>query len=113
MQWIKLDKFNVKSSNILSLSTKCGIFTTSIKNVKGSIMKSWSLRLKLILGAVLGLTLTLAAVILTGWLAMQKNGQEAVKQASTSFESLVVSNLHDAASSVATEVSVFINRRRV
>ncbi|WP_191905978.1 methyl-accepting chemotaxis protein [Nitrincola iocasae] len=73
-------------------------------------MKSWSLRLKLILGAVLGLTLTLAAVILTGWLAMQKNGQEAVKQASTSFESLVVSNLHDAALSVATEVSVFINR---
>lgn len=73
-------------------------------------MKNWSLRFKLILGAVLGLTLTLTAVILVGWFTMQKNGQEAVKQASGSFEALVVNNLHDAAASVATEVSVFINR---
>lgn len=73
-------------------------------------MKRLSLRFKLILGAVLGLTLTLAAVILVGWMTMQKSGQEAVELAATSFEAQMVANLHDSAASVSTEVSVFINR---
>ncbi|MFN3880661.1 MAG: methyl-accepting chemotaxis protein [Nitrincola lacisaponensis] len=73
-------------------------------------MKRLSLRFKLILGAVLGLTLTLTAVILVGWMTMQKSGQEAVELAATSFEAQMVANLHDSAASVSTEVSVFINR---
>lgn len=48
-------------------------------------MKRLSLRFKLILGAVLGLTLTLASVILVGWMTMQKSGQEAVELAATSI----------------------------
>ncbi|WP_409522406.1 methyl-accepting chemotaxis protein [Nitrincola sp. MINF-07-Sa-05] len=73
-------------------------------------MRTWSLRLKLTLGAALGLTLTLIAVIAIGWITMQKSGEQAVEDASTSFEALVERNLTEAAQVVSGEVSQFINR---
>ena len=73
-------------------------------------MKQWSLRFKLIMGAGLGLTLTLAAVILVGWFTMQRSGQAAVELAADAFEEQMIASLNESAQAVATEVSVFINR---
>jgi methyl-accepting chemotaxis protein len=73
-------------------------------------MNKLSLRFKLITGAGLGLTLTLAAVILVGWSTMQKSGQAAVEMAADAFEEQMIANLNESAQAVATEVSVFINR---
>ncbi len=73
-------------------------------------MKQLSLRFKLMLGAGLGLILTLASIILVGWLTMQKSGQEAIEVAAEAFEEQMVASLNESAQAVATEVSVFINR---
>ncbi|WP_151670761.1 methyl-accepting chemotaxis protein [Nitrincola schmidtii] len=73
-------------------------------------MKHLSLRFKLISGAGLGLTLTLAAVILVGWTTMQKNGQATVEMAADAFEEQLIANLNESAQAVASEVSIFINR---
>ena len=73
-------------------------------------MKHLSLRFKLISGAGLGLTLTLAAVILVGWTTMQKNGQATVEMAADAFEEQLIASLNESAQAVASEVSIFINR---
>lgn len=73
-------------------------------------MKHLSLRFKLIMGAILGLTLSLSAVILVGWTTMQKSGASAVDMAAGAFENQVIASLNESASAVANEVSVFINR---
>ena len=73
-------------------------------------MKHLSLRLKLISGAGLGLTLTLAAVILVGWSTMHKSGQATVEMAADAFEEQLIANLNESAQAVASEVSIFINR---
>lgn len=73
-------------------------------------MKHLSLRFKLILGAGLGLALTLTSVILVGWLNMQKSGHEAVEMTADAFEAQMIASLNESAQAVATEVSVFINR---
>ena len=73
-------------------------------------MKNLSLRFKLTLGTATGIALSLLAVIMIGWLAMQSSGNRAVDDASRSIGSLVEQNLLDTTDLISGEVAEFLNR---
>jgi methyl-accepting chemotaxis protein len=73
-------------------------------------MNHFSLRSKLIVGAGLALSLSLLAVVLTGWLSMQKSGEEAMSHSSAALDNRVDQNLMDASQLIAAEMAQLMDR---
>lgn len=73
-------------------------------------MKVFSLRNKLIVGAGLALSLSLLAVVLTGWLSMQKSGDQAMHHSAQALNARVEQNLMDAAHLMAADMAQLMNR---